>query len=346
MSQRETLLVGSIPGQNNEDAMTQALDELAPHLRYLPDGETGERDAWVVGIVNNLRSHPDLEVRKEGSWANYKDQLNYKVASGHKLRGDSLDLGHVAAYQDSWPVFERLRQQYRRSDLAFQVGLPGAFDLALFAMGMTGPFRHRQPFADALIDEIEQIYSRGGDDVIFQFEIPAELVFVTKAPGPLQDTTARWLGGAVADLAARAPRGARFGVHLCLGDLGHRALARMKDTRPLVRLANAITRKWPARRPLEYVHAPLAAGEDPPPLEPGFYRPLNKLDIPDQTRFVAGLLHENRKIAELRSLLGHVETHLDETVDVAAACGLARRGRTAAQQVMRQAATLCDASTT
>jgi hypothetical protein len=61
---RKTVLVGSIPADGAEEAMALALRQVGPHLRQLPDGETGDRDRWVVGIVNSLRSHPDLKVRR------------------------------------------------------------------------------------------------------------------------------------------------------------------------------------------------------------------------------------------------------------------------------------------
>lgn len=107
------------------------------------------------------------------------------------------------------------------------------------------------------------------------------------------------------------------------------------------RLTDAIVRHWPAGRPLEYVHAPLAAGEEPPVLDPAFYRPLGQLRLPAQTRFVAGFLHESRSSDELRQILAEVESQLGHPVDVAAACGLARRGPHAAVATMRQGAALC-----
>lgn len=341
MSQRRTLLVGSIPVGSAEDAMTLAMCEVGPHLRYLPDGETGERDRWIVGIVNSLRSHPDLRVRREGDWSTYKDQLNFAVRRGHRLTGASLDFRHVAAYEESWPVFERVCKEFARTDLTFQVGIPGAFDMALFTLGPTGPFRNRRPFTEATVREIEQIHARADGDVLFQIEVPVELVLVTQVPRTIQPVIAAWMGGVVTDLAARAPRGARFGVHLCLGDLGHKALGKLRDTAPLVRLTNAIVQRWPAERPLEYVHAPLAAGEDPPVLGQSFYRPLGELRLPAETRFVAGFLHEACPLDELRQILDEIESHLGHSVDVAASCGLARRGWDAAIAVMRQSAEFC-----
>jgi hypothetical protein len=188
---------------------------------------------------------------------------------------------------------------------------------------------------------VNTIHAEGGNEVLFQIEVPAELVFMTKAPGPLRPAMAGWLGGIVANLAAQSPAGSRFGVHLCLGDLGHQALGRLRDTGPLVLLANAIGSRWPDGRSLEYVHAPLAAGEDPPPADPAFYRPLRRLALPDGTRFVAGLLHEGRSVDELRPLLAEIESLLGRWVDVAAACGLGRRSPQAAQEIMRQGAAMC-----
>lgn len=108
-----------------------------------------------------------------------------------------------------------------------------------------------------------------------------------------------------------------------------------------MRLTNAIVQRWPAGRPLEYVHAPLAAGEDPPVLGQSFYRPLGELRLPAETRFVAGFLHEARSLDELRQILGEIESHVGYPVDVAASCGLARCGRDAAIAIMRQSAELC-----
>lgn len=341
MSNRKTLLVGSIPAEDAGQAMSQALTELGPHLRYLPDGETGERDRWIVSMIETLRAHPDLRVRREGSWANYSDQLNFAVRRGHTLRGDRMDFGIVAAWQASWPVFSKLRDEAGRPDLAFQVGIPGDLDMALFSLGLTGPFRHRRAFTEALARQIGEIVAAAGDNVLFQIEVPAELVFVTKAPGPARPPLAHWLGGVVANLAAQAPAGTRFGVHLCLGDLGHQALGRLRDAGPLVLLGNAIAARWPSGRPLEYLHAPLAAGDEPPVSAPAFYRPLTGLKLPTQTRFVAGLLHEARDVDQLRPILAQVDTALGRPADVAAACGLGRRTPAAALATMRQGAALC-----
>jgi hypothetical protein len=338
-------LVGSTPFENADEAMELALTRLHGRLRTLPDGETGERRDWIIHIVESLRRHPDLEVKREGTWGDYDDTLTFAVRRGHTLRGETLDFGHVAAFEESYPRFCERRAALGPAGegLRFQQGIPGDFDLTLFTLGPLAAFRRRAPFTAATLTEIRRVFERAGDDVVFQLEIPAELIFVARAPGALQPLVARLLARGVAGLARRSPRGARFGIHLCLGDMNHRALGRMRDVRPLVLLANAISRAWPEGRPLDFVHAPFAAAVEPPPLEPAFYAPLRDLRLPASTRFIAGFIHEARTIDEQRRLLGLIEAASRRQVDIATSCGLGRRDRDSALATLDQARALVEA---
>ena len=335
-------LVGSIPAEDPEDAMDLALSRLGPHLRTLPDGETGERRNWIIHIIELFRDHPDLELRRDGDWTGYDDIPVFRIRRGHQLAASSLDFGHVAAFQRSFPAFLERREAAGRPDLAFQVGLPGDFDMALFTLGPSGPFLHRAPFTEATLAEIRAIHAQGGDDVVFQLELPAELVAVARMPSVLQPAMARYLAGGVTDLVAAAPEGTRVGIHLCLGDMNHRALGRMSDVSPLVHLANAIAARWPSGRPLEYVHAPFAAAVEPPPNRTSFYRPVERIRLGRDVPFVAGFVHEDLSLEAHRTLRDHLSGLLGRPVDVATACGLGRRERTDAERTMELAAALCD----
>jgi hypothetical protein len=138
----------------------------------------------------------------------------------------------------------------------------------------------------------------------------------------------------VANLARNAPEGARFGVHLCLGDLNHRALGRLSDVAPLVALANAIGSLWPVGRPLEYVHAPFAAAEQAPPASPEWYSALRKLRLPADTRFVAGIAHEDQELTVQRGLVSMLDELIGDRVGVSTSCGLGRRTPEAAAKAL------------
>ncbi len=341
---RSAHLVGSTPFASADEAMDLALTRLDGRLRTLPDGETGERRNWIIHIVESLRRHPDLEVKREGRWADYDDTLTFRLRRGHDLRGETLDFGHVAAFEDSYPRFRERRAALGPAGegLRFQVGIPGDLDLALFTLGPVAALRNRRAFTDATLREIRSIFERAGDEVVFQIEIPAELVFVARAPGPLRPIAARFLARGVAGLAARSPEGARFGIHLCVGDMNHRALGRMRDVRPLVLVANAIARAWPKGRPLDFVHAPFAAAVEPPPTDRAFYEPLRDLRRPVGTRFIAGFVHEARSLEEQRDLLALIDDLVGGRVDVATSCGLGRRERDAALATLDQARALLE----
>jgi hypothetical protein len=259
-------LVGSVPAPDGDAAMAMASELLGNRLRWLPDGETGDRFHWVVGIIEKLRAHPDLEVAKDGDWSDYDKTPRFRIRKGHTLRAASLDFGHVAAFEESYPIFQRRKAESGDPTLTFQAGIPGDLDMAAFVLGPGGALRHRRPFHEATVEEVRRIHAIGGDDVVFQIEVPLELVFVARAPKPLRALVAKLMGRIIAKIAADAPAGTRFGVHLCLGDMNHKSLVDMRDMSPVVALANAIVASWPAGRQLEFMHAPFSGASQPPPL--------------------------------------------------------------------------------
>ena len=330
---RTAHLVGSAPAPDARAAMEEALAAVGDRLATLPDGETGERHHWIMHIIEALREHPDLEVKRDGDWSDYDKVPVFKERAGHRLTGATLDFGHVAAFNESYPIFRELRGE---RELAFQAGIPGDFDMALFVLGPRGAFRRRDPFTEATLAEIRAIHAQAGADVVFQLELPAELVFVARVPPPLRPAVARLLGSGVARLARESPAGARFGLHLCLGDMHHRALGRMSDTSPLVALSNAIVRAWPAGRPLEFIHAPFAAAEEPPPTSPRWYAPLDRLELPPGTRFIAGIAHEDQSLEDQRYILETIDRLVGVRAGVSTSCGLGRRTPDAAARALER----------
>lgn len=325
MMNRHAHLVGSVPADNAEQAMTLAADLLGPSLLTLPDGETGERRNWIVSMVEGLREHPDLELARDGHWRSYDDTPRFRVRRGHHLFGANLDLGIAESAIASRGAFERVRASLGRPEMLQQVGIPGDLDLAMFSFGPAGALRQRGAFTEALVGQMRRTREAIGDDVVFQVELPAELVALAKAPGPTRPGLARVLARGVTTLASGAPAGSRFGLHLCLGDMNNQAFGTMGDVAPLVNLANALVRGWPDGRPLDYVHAPLGAADHPAPTEPAFYRPLAELSLPARTRFVAGFAHEGQSLSDQTRIRDTVERLVGHPVDVAAACGLGRR---------------------
>ncbi|HSJ33628.1 MAG TPA: hypothetical protein VLB85_01050 [Acidimicrobiia bacterium] len=322
---RSVHLVGTVPAADAAAAFELFASTLDGHLpRWIPDGETGDRLDWVLRIVEDLRRHPDLELAREGDWSDYDTTPYFKVRRGHRF--ETLDLDYSRYFAESWPAFEEFRRE-RTDAPGLQIGIPSHVDLALIAFGFkpAAALAHLAPFRDATVREITKIDDRAGDNVVFQLEIPIPLILLTRVPARLRSVVARVLAAELVKVVRRSPGGTRFGIHLCYGDMNHKAMGDPEDSAPLVQLSNAVVRAWPTSQRLEFVHAPFARGQKPPPLDVDFYAPLANLRLPHGMMFAAGIIHEELELDDLRMLRDRIEGLVGRPVDVGAACGLGRR---------------------
>lgn len=331
---RKAHLVGSIPGSNATEAMEAALSRLAPYLLTLSDGETGFRAWWIGAVIQQLAGNPDIELASgaDGDFSDYDKVPQYRVRDGQTVAPENLEaaMPYAHAFAASYPLFEELRVKHGRPDLPFQVGIPAPLDLSADTFGYDVGFepRYLGPSFAATLSQVNKIAAAGAD-VVFQLETPAALIAVASAAehagASAAAGTAQQAGASLAQVAAATPPGTRFGVHLCLGDMNHKAYTEIPDISPAVLVANALTAAWPADRPLEFIHVPFAAAQEPPTFDEAFYQPLSQLDIPGSIRFVAGCIHESLSPGKQVELLRLIESHVGREVDVAAACGLGRR---------------------
>jgi hypothetical protein len=320
---RRLHFVGTMPQFGTADeAFTWQLTELGAQVRRLSGGETGPRLAWFVPLVQELKRHPKIRAVREGDWTDYKDVDRLAVRRGEQLTSGDIPL-HLAEWaKEELTVLEDSGSR-ATPDRPLQIGVPGYLDMALFIFGPSGAVRHGKAFLDAVAAQIEEISAVAGDRVVYQLETPAALIAVSSAPPPIRAVLADLMSRMVLRQVARAPQGTRFGLHLCLGDMGHEAKLQPKTAAPLVTLANALQRHWPEGRTLEYLHLPLCGGQQPPSTDPGYYAPLTKLT--GEPPLVAGIAHEAQPLADQLVVRRLVEDAVGRPVDIASACGLGRR---------------------
>ncbi len=338
---RRVHLVGTIPAESTSDALRLVSETVGDATTdWLPDGETGNRQNWIGRLVESLRQHPDLELDKDGDWSDYESTPGFRVKKGHRF--DYVALDYFEHFEESWPVFEQVRSDLGRPDLAFQVGIPGPIDVSFAAFGFNPllGLRHTRPFEDAAVVEVAKIHEKAGDEIVYQLEIPIEIEVVNRIPKPLRKAGARWMAGRILRLVERSPHGTRWGFHLCVGDMNNEAFSRLDDATTLVQLANALVRRFPSGRKLEFVHFPLAHGSEPPVRDRAFYEPLADLAVPADVRVIAGYAHEAQSLEEQQEVRSIIEGLVRRPVDVAASCGLGRRDLDAAQANLRQSKSL------
>ena len=62
---RDVHLVGSVPGESAAEVFEKVSAALGPHLKRIPDGETGERADWIVWLEPVFANSPALEKSDE-----------------------------------------------------------------------------------------------------------------------------------------------------------------------------------------------------------------------------------------------------------------------------------------
>jgi len=322
---RRLHFVGSLPQFDDAtSAFRWQQQELKGLVRRLSGGETGPRLQWFVPLVKAIKALPQMRTLQDGEWTGYDDTDRLAVKRGGRLAAGDIPMRLAEYAREELAALDALGTPAIAA-LPLQIGVPGYLDMALFIFGPVGVFRHARAFRDATAEQIAAVHHAAGDAVVFQLEVPAALIAVVSAPRPLRPSLARLMAWLVTKQVAKAPEGSRFGVHLCLGDLGHRALKTPTTADPQVQLANALVRRWPRGRHLEFIHLPLSGGDEPPSTSAGYYRPLRRLRVPPTVPVVAGIAHEDQSATDQRAVRVLVEEALGHPADIATACGLGRR---------------------
>lgn len=317
--------------------------ETKDRLYCLTDGET-DRKNWVVDQINSYRDNPAFELVKDGDWSDYEHCPEFKIADGHTLTPADINLRYHEFASNAWPVFDRVRQQVGHTSLKMQVGVPTAFDMSLFTLGAERGMDEQaiEAFSQATLEQIEAINNEPfGSDVVYQLETPASLSIALQVDDA---GFRRGLAKRITDFVARAPENTEYGVHLCVGDLGNEARQQPQDRKASVELMNFMAEMWPEGRRLAYVHDPVAAGHEVPMFDKQAYASLADLQLPEGTRYIAGIAHEDQPLDRQRKVLRIIRETLPEgqLLGVAAGCGLGRRSPEDAQRVDQRQAELSD----
>ncbi|MEW2507650.1 hypothetical protein AB0878_45040 [Amycolatopsis sp. NPDC047767] len=289
-------------------------------LRTLPC----DRDPdWVTSWLYQLAERNALTPIRDGDSTSYDDYPHYRVAAGKCLAPEDVSLRRAS---EATAVMGARRGLDNTDPLPpMQVSIPNPLDLAYICFG--APLQlmsHLGAFRQALVDDVEEIHQRFGDDAVFQIETPTSLIALGLAPRALRPMTTAFLAGHIVRLIIDTPREARWILHLCHGDLNHEPVVIPRDLGPAVGLVRAVHRRLTRLgEALPPVHIPMCTGITGPPTDPAFYRALAQL--PHDIEVIAGLADEHHP-AESRRALDLAENALGRRVTaVAAACGHGRR---------------------
>ncbi|MBN9743604.1 hypothetical protein DMP23_21415 [Amycolatopsis sp. A1MSW2902] len=278
---------------------------------------------WIVDWLYVLEQVEALEPVRTGDATSYDDYPRYRIAPGHRLAPEDVSLrraSHTAT------VIAARRSLDSPVELPpAQVSIPGPLDLAYICFG--APFRtlaNLGVLRQALLDDIDDIHRRWGDEIVFQLETPATLTLLDRVPRSMQSAAAGLLAEQITRMIRDSPRDATWIVHLCHGDLNHEPLVTPPTLALAVRVIRALHRQLTQLRlPIPRMHIPMCTGTSAPSTNAAYYRALRRL--PDDVEIIAGLVDEHHKPESARAL-ELAENALGRPItSVAAACGHGRR---------------------
>ena len=125
--------VGSIPLPDAETVFRTLAAATGPHLKRLPDGETGIRKTWIRFLQQVLADNPAIEVASDvppfkfTQWDGklLREIPRLRVKPGARLDPATVKTGYADMAIESWRLFDRLQQEgVIPAGVKFQISLP------------------------------------------------------------------------------------------------------------------------------------------------------------------------------------------------------------------------------
>jgi hypothetical protein len=325
-------LVGSVPLADAEAVFRTVAAALGPHVRRLPDGETGERRRWIFFQSVMLKNHPAMEVDptvppfalRQWDGALLREMPLLRFRAGVDSAGVVFDTGYAPAARASYEMFRRLRAEgVIPAHVRFQVCLPTPMASAYMYVSPAARAVYVSVYERALRHALEDILAAiPAPQLALQWDVCQEVLVYE---GFFADRPADYKAQIVAELARlgeAVPDAVEMGYHLCYGSPADEHLVMPRDMGIMVEIATAV-RGVVARR-IDFLHLPVPKHRT----DAAYFRPLTQLEGFDQSTLYLGLIHhddrdgDRARMNAARALVG--------TFGVASECGW---GRTDPQRV-------------
>ena len=321
-------LVGSVPMSSSEEVFTEVSSVLGPHLRRLPDGETGERLNWVGHLETVFDASPALERTDTlfkvhpGATGWYRRRLKPGRQASDVRFENLLYADHARA---SYQVFQRLKQEGKIPQrVRFQVDLvPAHSVLWLFTVDeLHVPL---DPIYNAALKrEIDKIAAAiPHEDLAIQFDV-ASAVFArlerneSSGYGRTKEETQETFSRILVDLGNHVPPRVELLYHLCYGDNNHKHVVEPTDMGDMVEFTNRVLSR--VERPVQLVHMPVPRNRS----DDAYFKPLERLRLRRETELCVGLVHYTDGADGTRRRLETAKRYAKD-FSIATECGFGRR---------------------
>ncbi len=318
--------VGSIPLPDTETVFRTLVAATAPHLKRLPDGETGIRKTWIRFLQQVLADNPAIEVASDvppfkfTQWDGklLREIPRLRVKPGAQLDPATVKTGYADMAIESWRQFDRLQQEgVIPPGVRFQISLPTPIAPTYNNMVPADRPALISMLTAHLLGEVAAIaQALPHDRIALQWDVCQEVIAWEGyyEPGAVdfrQETMAELL--AIADAV---PASIELGYHLCYGSPADEHVVQPQDAGIMVEMINAISTGL--QRPIQFFHLPVPK----PRTDDAYFVPLDELRLRPETELYFGLVHHD-DMAGNAARLAAAQRHA--RVDgVATECGMAR----------------------
>jgi hypothetical protein len=279
--------VGSIPLADAETVFRTLSAVAGPHLKRLPDGETGIRKTWIRFLQGVLADNPAIEVA---------DVPPFKFIQwdGKLLR----EIPRLRIKPGATPDPATFETGYARMVPADRAGLLPA---------LTQHF----------IGEVETIaQALPNDRIAIQWDVCQEVLAWEGyyEPGPVDIHTETI--DVLTKIGDAVPAAIELGYHLCYGSPADEHMVQPKDAGIMTEITGATAAG--VKRPIQFFHLPVPK----PRTDDAFFAPLETLRLGPRTELYLGLVHHDDDAGNATRLAA-ARRHV--RVDgVATECGMAR----------------------
>src|SRR5437588_3319576 len=289
--------VGSIPLPDAETVFRTLAAATGPHLKRLPDGETGIRKTWIRFLQEVLAKNPAIEVARNVppfKFVQWDGKLireipRLRIKPGATPDPATFKTGYAEMAIESWKLFERLQREGAiPSGVKFQISLPTPIAPTYNNMVPADRPGLLPRLTAHMIGEVQAIArALPNDRIALQWDVCQEVLAWEGyyEPGPVDFRTETI--AVLSKIGDAVPAGIELGYHLCYGSPADEHMVQPKDTGIMVEMANAITAG--VKRSIDFFHMPVPKGRT----DDAYFAPLEKLELGRDTELYLGLIHHD-----------------------------------------------------
>ncbi len=325
---RSVYLVGSVPFSSSEEVFKSVAGVLGPCLKWLPDGETGDRLDWITWLEPLFAASPALQPSGKTFSLHDKSSAKTRYTLRPGKRAEDVTFENLF-YADnaiaSFRTFSNLKRAgVIPSQVKFQCDLVPAHSVLWLYIEDELQQALDPIYNDAVKREIDKLVAAiPASELAIQFDV-ASAVFArlqraqASGYGTDKDETQNRFADILIDLAMHVPRDIDLLFHFCYGDSGHKHVVEPTDMGDMVAMANKLCQR--ISRPIQLFHMPVPRDR----CDAEYFQPLTGLRLKPETQLCLGLVHYTDGIEGTRKRMAVAQAYASDFA-IATECGFGRR---------------------